>query len=106
MTQTEFLDLFGKFYSTFSWTCDQQRISGEVKNGKLKGMKVNPITSVAISLGLGVFDSTVSGTWSAARTLGLPNRLVFALISRSMNGHAQVVRGKMRSILSSNSNTI
>lgn len=100
MTQTEFLDLFSKFYNVFNWTCDGQKISGEVKNGKLKGMRVNPITSVALSLNLGVFDSTVAGTWAAARTLGLSNKLVFALISRAMNGHAQVVRGKMRSILS------
>lgn len=99
MTQTEFLDLFGKCYSVFNWTCDGQRISGEVRNGKLKGTRVNPITAVALSLNLGVFDSTVSGTWSAAKTLGLSNKLVFALISRSMNGHAQVVRGKMRNIL-------
>jgi hypothetical protein len=77
------------------------RLVGIVKNGKNKGLKVNPITAVALarSSGKQLYNCNAQGTLSAAKSLGLTSELTKSLMSQASNGHAQVVRGSLVKLL-------
>ena len=73
------------------------------KRGKVKGVKLNPVTAVAYKQGKGVYASNKRGTQQAGKALGLTKtfteNLYQATTNKSNRGHSQVVRGKIRSAL-------
>ena len=99
MNQYEFLEALESVSSQYTWDYSDNRLVGVSRRGSTKGLSFNPVTAVANSYGLGVYPSTKRGTERAARLLGMTNELANAVYSQSNRGHAQIVRGKMLSIL-------
>jgi len=93
MNQNEFLSLFEKCSSNYTWEYVDNRLIG-TRNGKF----FNPVTAVAYSSTLGYNPPTKRGTRRAGRLLGITPELANAVHSQSNRGHAQIVRGKMLNI--------
>lgn len=90
MKQNEFLNLFEKCSTNYSWEYVGNRLIG-TRGGKT----FNPVTAVAYSSNLGYNPTTQRGTHRAAKMLGITPQLANAVHSQSNRGHAQIVRGKM-----------
>ena len=104
MDSKEFYSKLSQTSSTYSWeVTTSQSVATTGKRGKVKGVKLNPVTAVAYKQGKGVFASNKRGTQQAGKALGLTKtfteNLYQATTNQSNRGHSQVVRGKIRSAL-------
>ena len=95
MTQTEFLSVVSGVKNSYKWTYVNNQLVGVAKYGEDRGRTFNPVTALCRTLRAGVYPSTVNGTLSAAKALGLNEDLARAVVSQSNRGHAQIVRGKL-----------
>jgi hypothetical protein len=100
MNQYEFLESLQNFSREYSWKYTQNRLVGVGCRGKNRGRVFNPVTAVANSFGLGYFPNTKRGILSAAKALGITQELANSVYSQSNRGHAQIVRGKMLTVVS------
>ena len=103
MTQQEFYEALSKTTKAYSWSIEDNKITGTVRSGKDKGQTVSPVTAVCRSKGHGVYRPTKAGTRTAAKKLGLSSGFTSsayeATTGSTNRGNGQVVRGRVRQAL-------
>jgi len=104
MERNDFYKALSNVKNSYEWQIDNDNnIVATKSRGKNRGSLFNPVTAVASLNGYTVDGNNKRATLKAGTALGLPRsfteHLYEATVSRSNRGHAQVVRGKIRSAL-------
>jgi len=102
-----FIDFFKRLLnvsSSYHWDItEDNRVVAFLQSGPFKGFRLNPITALAHKAGFGLFSDNKRDTILAGRLLGFNKSFaenVYNATASSYNrGNAQVLRGRIRSVL-------
>lgn len=102
-----FIDFFKRLLNVstaYHWDItDENRVVAFIQSGPFKGFRLNPITALAHKAGFGFFSDNKRDTLIAGKLLGFNKTFVEnvynATTSHYNYGNAQVLRGRIRSVL-------